>query len=184
MFEDDKGIRYIYSAIREKETLPTQYGYELKGPGADNVLTEKVLTPEQIYMQWDGQGSWSTIGNNGISVIKFPVKAGCTYAVNANGSKMTATGFYFDTTGDATVTTFYGNENVVLLDEGQLPGVSHVLIGDVNDDGFVNISDVVCLVSYILGQNPSPFIYEAADVNEDSQINISDAVALVGLILN
>ena len=184
VFEDDKAIGYIYSAISEKETLPTQYGYELKGTGADNVLTEKVLTPEQIYMQWDGQGSWSAIGNNGISVIKFPVKAGCTYAVNANGSKMTATGFYFDTTGDATVTTFYGNENVVLLDEGQLPGVSHVLIGDVNDDGFVNISDVVCLVSYILGQNPSPFIYEAADVNEDSQINISDAVALVGLILN
>ena len=184
VFEDDKAIGYIYSAISEKETLPTQYGYELKGTGADNVLTEKVLTPEQIYMQWDGQGSWSAIGNNGISVIKFPVKAGCTYAVNANGSKMTATGFYFDTTGDATVTTFYGNENVVLLDEGQLPGVSHVLIGDVNDDGFVNISCVVCLVSYILGQNPSPFIYEAADVNEDSQINISDAVALVGLILN
>lgn len=59
-----------------------------------------------------------------------------------------------------------------------------VLLGDVNDDGLVNISDVVTLVNYILGQDPSPFISEAADINEDNQINISDVVALVGIILS
>jgi surface protein len=58
-----------------------------------------------------------------------------------------------------------------------------VLLGDVNDDGQVNISDVVTLVNYILGQDPSPFVFEAADVNEDTQINIGDVVALVNIIL-
>jgi hypothetical protein len=65
-----------------------------------------------------------------------------------------------------------------------LPETSPFLLGDVNGDGFVNISDAVCLVNYILGQNPNPFVNEAADINSDSEINISDVVALVGLILN
>lgn len=138
------------------------------------------MTPEQIYLNNDG----SSIKYVSMSVIKFPVRAGSTYIVNANGSKMTATGFYFDTTGDATVTARNGSETVVLLDEGQLPETSPFLFGDVNGDGFVNISDAVCLVNYILGQNPNPFVYEAADVNSDTEINISDVVALVGLILN
>ncbi len=183
VFEDGNAIGYIYSAISDKEALPTQYGYELKGTGADNIVTEKVQTPEQIYLEENGQTSSTTIGAGGMAVMKFPVRAGSQYVVNANGSKMTATGFYFDTAGNAAVSTLVNGETVVLLDEGLLPGTSHTLIGDVNADGLVNISDVVCLVSYVLGENPSPFIYDAADVNGDSQINISDVVALVDIVL-
>lgn len=180
VFEDGNPIGYLYSAVGNGNELSSQYGYELKGSGTDNIITEKVMTPEQIYLNNDG----SSIKFGSMSVIKFPIRAGSTYTVNANGSKMTATGFYLDTTGDATVTARNGNETIVLLDKGQLPGTSHLLLGDVNGDGFVNISDAVSLVNYILGQNPNPFVYEAADVNSDTEINISDVVALVGLILN
>ena len=180
VFEDGNPIGYLYSAVGDGNELSSQYGYELKGSGTDNIINEKVMTPEQIYLNNDG----SSIKFGSMSVIKFPIRAGSTYTVNANGSKMTATGFYLDTTGDATVTARNGNETIVLLDKGQLPGTSHLLLGDVNGDGFVNISDAVSLVNYILGQNPNPFVYEAADVNSDTEINISDVVALVGLILN
>ena len=180
VFEDGNPIGYLYSAVGDGNELSSQYGYELKGSGTDNIINEKVMTPEQIYLNNDG----SSIKFGSMSVIKFPIRAGSTYTVNANGSKMTATGFYLDTTGDATVTARNGNETIVLLDKGQLPGTSHFLLGDVNGDGFVNISDAVSLVNYILGQNPNPFVYEAADVNRDTEINISDVVALVGLILN
>ena len=180
VFEDGNPIGYLFSAVGNGNELSSQYGYELKGSGTNNIIEEKVMTPEQIYLNNDG----SSIKYVSMSVIKFPVRAGSTYIVNANGSKMTATGFYFDTTGDATVTARNGSETVVLLDEGQLPETSPFLLGDVNGDGFVNISDAVCLVNYILGQNPNPFVYEAADVNSDTEINISDVVALVGLILN
>ena len=62
--------------------------------------------------------------------------------------------------------------------------VSQVKIGDVNNDGYVNIADVTCMVSYILGNTPPVFIMKAADVNNDDVINITDVTALVELILN
>lgn len=58
------------------------------------------------------------------------------------------------------------------------------LMGDVNNDGYVNIVDVTCMVSHILGDTPPVFIRKAADLNNDGTINITDVTALVELILN
>ncbi|MBR5062493.1 MAG: hypothetical protein IKX24_10205 [Prevotella sp.] len=58
-----------------------------------------------------------------------------------------------------------------------------VLLGDVNMDGMTDISDVVAMVSYILGSEPSVFNRTAADLNKDSRIDISDLVRILNLIL-
>lgn len=58
------------------------------------------------------------------------------------------------------------------------------LLGDVNGDGFVNITDVICLVNYILNPETTTIIFKAADINGDNNINIVDAVGIVNLILN
>ncbi|GGE06831.1 S8 family serine peptidase [Psychroflexus salis] len=57
-------------------------------------------------------------------------------------------------------------------------------LGDSNGDFEVNVLDVITDVDYILGQNPSPFIFKAADVNLDQTINVLDIVGTVDLILN
>ncbi|MFO8066488.1 MAG: T9SS type A sorting domain-containing protein, partial [Bacteroidales bacterium] len=60
---------------------------------------------------------------------------------------------------------------------------NNVLLGDVNDDGIINVLDIVWLANYILG-NPDPaFVEEAADVNEDTTIDISDVVAISNIIM-
>ena len=56
-------------------------------------------------------------------------------------------------------------------------------LGDVNEDGFVNIADVTTLIDYLLGGTPSPFNFTAADVNTNGDINVSDITALIDLIL-
>jgi hypothetical protein len=56
--------------------------------------------------------------------------------------------------------------------------------GDANGDLTVNVLDVVSTVSYILGQNPQPFIFAAADVNHDSTINVLDLVGIINIILH
>lgn len=57
------------------------------------------------------------------------------------------------------------------------------LLGDANDDGFINMSDVTTIIEYVLGKNPSPFVFANADVNEDGFINMSDVTSIINIIL-
>ena len=57
------------------------------------------------------------------------------------------------------------------------------LIGDVNGDGFVNITDVSITVDYVLNGNTEFIILENADMNNDGDVNITDISALVNLVL-
>ena len=57
------------------------------------------------------------------------------------------------------------------------------IIGDVNRDGYVNISDVTCIINYILNGDGSNIDLEAAELNGDGTINISDATKLINMIL-
>jgi len=54
--------------------------------------------------------------------------------------------------------------------------------GDANGDLAVNVLDITTIVSYMLNQNPSPFLFDAADVNYDNDINVLDIIGLVQLI--
>jgi hypothetical protein len=59
-----------------------------------------------------------------------------------------------------------------------------VKMGDVNEDGMVDIADVVATVNYVLGTIPSVFNETAADVSGNGRIDISDVVGIVNLVLN
>lgn len=55
------------------------------------------------------------------------------------------------------------------------------IVGDVNGDGVVNVSDVTTLISFILGETEN--VRGKADVNGDDSVNLSDVDALVSIIL-
>ncbi|NQU66336.1 MAG: hypothetical protein HQ510_00200 [Candidatus Marinimicrobia bacterium] len=58
-------------------------------------------------------------------------------------------------------------------------------LGDVNNDGEVNILDVITVVNIILGINDTPTEYQlwAADINSDGAVDILDTVIIVNVIL-
>jgi hypothetical protein len=57
--------------------------------------------------------------------------------------------------------------------------------GDVNNDGSLNVIDIVLMVNYILQYSDfTPEQFEAGDMNGDGEVNILDIVAAVGLILD
>ena len=60
--------------------------------------------------------------------------------------------------------------------------VSSYTLGDVNNDGSINVTDIVATVSYLMGENPSPFVFKAADVNTDREINVTDIVGIIDII--
>jgi len=74
--------------------------------------------------------------------------------------------------------TFYGEE--MTFTSGESP----YIMGDVNGDKEIDISDVVAMVNHILGNTSSTsFKPQAADINKDGNIDISDVVSLVNMIL-
>lgn len=121
-YENKAAMGYVYTMSTDgTKALPKVFGYELKGEGEYNYLPEgtAVKTPEKYQLGDDAEEQKL----NGLSVIKIPVFAECSYWVNATGSKMTSCGYYFDTTGDATITIDNGvSGELVLLDKGQIPG--------------------------------------------------------------
>ena len=55
------------------------------------------------------------------------------------------------------------------------------LVGDVNGDGKVNVSDVTALINMILGT--LPIDKDRADINTDDKVNVSDVTSLINIIL-
>lgn len=56
-------------------------------------------------------------------------------------------------------------------------------LGDANGSGAVDVADVVTVVNYSIGQDPKPFIFEAADMNADKNIDILDIIGIIKTIV-
>ena len=56
-------------------------------------------------------------------------------------------------------------------------------VGDANNDGEVNIIDVLMIINHILGRDPQPFVAENADYNGDEIIDIADVTGTNSIII-
>ena len=57
--------------------------------------------------------------------------------------------------------------------------VNNVIMGDVNDDGQVDLSDAIMVTYYSLHVVPGGFNASAADMNGDGEIDLSDAINII-----
>ena len=57
------------------------------------------------------------------------------------------------------------------------------LLGDANEDGAVDVGDITCIASHILGQAPEKFNFSNADVDKDNAITVADITGTAGIIL-
>ena len=60
-----------------------------------------------------------------------------------------------------------------------------MLLGDINEDGVIDILDVIMCVN-IITELITPTVYQelASDVNQDGDINVQDIIIIVNSILN
>ena len=61
--------------------------------------------------------------------------------------------------------------------------VTEAVMGDVNGDGRVSVTDVISMNSYILEEEPAQFIRKVADLNGDGKVTITDMVQVIDIIL-
>lgn len=59
-----------------------------------------------------------------------------------------------------------------------------VVFGDVNLDGYITISDVVCIMNYLQQLPNETFDISQADVDDNNEITINDMVSCVALVMN
>ena len=62
-------------------------------------------------------------------------------------------------------------------------GSTSSVLGDVDGDGTVSVTDVAWIVNHILGVNDDNFIAANADINGDGEIDINDVMSTVSIIL-
>ncbi len=95
--------------------------------------------------------------------------------------------FYFDEYSDYSKiliisSNYTGPISEVINFEISLNSMNY--LGDINNDGFINVNDVVILINYILlYDNIDEDTLSNSDMNSDMQLNIMDVVLLVNIIL-
>ncbi|MBR5102943.1 MAG: hypothetical protein IK092_07445, partial [Muribaculaceae bacterium] len=110
-------------------------------------------------------------GEGEIGTMRFTMKESAEagqYALNATNISM----------GVASLTDKYAG-----ADECTQFEVIAWLLGDINCDGIVNVSDLTVLINKILGGNPSPFNSRAADLDNSGFYNVNDISLLIQILL-
>ena len=95
-----------------------------------------------------------------------PENVSSDYAINLRNSRLTTSDY---------------NE-LSIPDAGAVITVNSFIPGDVNDSHTVTVTDIVVTAQYLLGRNPSPFIFEAADMNGDGDVTVTDIMLIAYLI--
>lgn len=57
-------------------------------------------------------------------------------------------------------------------------------LGDVNDDGNINVADVNGVVNFILDTNTQGLLFKAADINDDNRILVDDLSDIISMVMN
>ena len=91
--------------------------------------------------------------------------------------------------GEGTYNAFVINNTNAINDFDLIPIVLNTqnsfLLGDLNQDGVLDVIDVVAIVSIIMGNSESSGLDELlADLNEDGVMNVQDIIILVSIILS
>ena len=106
------------------------------------------------------------------------------------GTDMTFEGWYQNSTkvsSNLTYSTFMGKSNMTLtamfeyvpsFPTDPSSSLPNVIKGDINNDGKVNVTDVVALINRIQAGTAAQLDPNIADMNSDGNVNITDAVAL------
>ena len=122
-------------------------------------------------------------------VITLELEEGAEYLMMV-GDEYVTSPYTIDRTDEdftvhvAAIAQVYGKQmsNVVEADI-TIPALEVGMLGDVNNDGVVNITDVTVLISAVMADNYANINSDNADINGDGTINITDVTMLINMVM-
>ena len=169
-----KTIEVDYGANITAEAEPTKDGYTFSGwseipgtmPAKDVTVTGTFnINKYKIIYIVDGKEYQTAEVEYGteLNPIDEPTKEGYSFS------------------GWSEIPSTMPAKDVIVI--GSFSKNNNTLVGDVNNDGTVDISDYIGVANHILGNSPEGFNEKAADVNNDGSIDISDYIGVANIIL-
>jgi len=141
----------------------------------------------KVYLEWNNAGIPDLLGFN---MYRFKNITDTTYTtpVMINSTLITDTTYTdFAVTPGEHYWYYYKVVNTDFRESDSSNVVNatpyNAPMGDANGDSLVNVLDITALISYMLNQDPQPFLFDAADVNNDNIINILDVIGVVDIII-
>ena len=136
-----------------------------------------IIETSEMGVTGDGQSIFTSYGES-VTFYLTPEEGKEIKSVKFNEEDVTAQ------LVNNTYTTTLTNDMYISYFEVELKNASPLVLGDVNGDGTVDVSDVMALANYVLAKNVEGFNVAVADVNEDGDIDVSDVMKLANIILN
>ena len=144
------------------------------GSNGDEVANDKIYTLQLTYDEA------AQVGQE----FKFGIKGG------DNESSYGLNHYENINVQDPNIHVYFGSINPIFYDAWDFdlnePTISEqCTTSDLNNDGIVNVVDIISVVNIIIGTiTPSDLQQCAADANQDGEINVVDVISMVNQIIN
>jgi hypothetical protein len=167
---------WILTGYRNQNNPGSFYslGVETPAPPALKADTTKITTGQAIDITFADDAVWRAA----ITAVSLDGTALNSGQYTINSADITILAGVINTAGSHAIVVKAAGYPDALVTQ------SIVTKGDVNNDGVINIQDVVITVNFALGKStPTVAQFSAADYNADSNINIQDIVLIVNKAL-
>ena len=142
--------------------------------GSNNYLTRGGATLVDVY---------STRGREGTIIKNDIVVSGqLCYMLSENEGYATQPRWRQNIGEDGHPVLLPGHKQVYYLNNTYTNGSDDMKAGDVDGDGEVNEADLAAMKDYIMGREPSAFIFMLADLNSDNEVNVFDLTRMINLV--
>jgi hypothetical protein len=166
----------------------SRFEFVIQAAGSASIEFSATPGIGKVSLEWNRAGTEDALGYN---MYRYFNITDSTFSapIRINPALITDTLFTdFDVIPDTTYHYYYKIVGTDLIESDS----SKIIVatpytaatGDANGDESVNVLDIMAVISYMLGQDPQPFLFDAADVNEDQAINILDVIGIVNRTLN
>ena len=165
----------------------SRFEFVIQAAGAASI--EFMATPGigKVYMEWNRAGTEDALGYNMYRYFNITDTIFST-PIMINSSLIIDTLYTdYDVIPDTTYHYYYKVLGTDLVESDSSKIIVAIPLaaanGDANGDLVVNVLDITTVISYMLNQDPEPFLFDAADVNGDDVINVLDIIGIVDIIL-